>query len=102
MAVQDPNAANRRITYPLDLKEVEELQALEAQLRTRAEAAQKNNRVGLHRAYTQLMKSTTNVVTRERNRMSREAMSQYNRAQRELQRIAKTDPNYQRATQEEV
>jgi hypothetical protein len=100
MATQTVNASARRITYPLDIKEVEELQALEAQLRTKAEAAQKNNRVGLHRAYTQLMKSTTSVVTRERNRMSREAMSQYNKAQRELQRIAKSDPNYQQATQD--
>ncbi len=82
----------KRITYPLTMKEVDELQALEASLKTKAEAAQKASRVGLHRAYADLMKSTTRIVTRERNRMSREALARYAKAQRELKRLAKDNP----------
>jgi hypothetical protein len=98
MAVE---TTKKRITYPLSVKEVEELQALEANLKQKADAAMKANRPGLHRAYTQLLKSTTTVVTRERNRMGREALAQYNKAQRELQRLAKSSPAQQEATEEE-
>jgi hypothetical protein len=98
MAVE---TTKKRITYPLSVKEVEELQALEANLKQKAEAAQKAGRPGLHRAYTQLLKATTTVVTRERNRMAREALAAYNKAQQELQRLAKNTPAQEGPSYEE-
>ena len=80
---------NVRITYPLSLQDVEELQALEKNLRQKSADAEKANKVGLHRAYAELMKSTTRIVTRERNRMSREDVAELNRRQLQLRQQAK-------------
>ncbi len=95
------SAATKRITYPLTVKEVEELQGLVAQMKSKAEAAQRSNRIGLHRAYTDLMKATTKVVTRETNRMSRESLARYSREQRELKKLAKDNPSSQMPTDDE-
>lgn len=73
--------AQQRITYPLSVQEVEELQALAKTLRQKATDAQTKKRVGLHRAYTEIMKETSKIVTRESNRMSREDLAEYNRQQ---------------------
>ena len=71
----------KRVTYPLSAQEVEELQQLAKTLRQKATDAQNKKRVGLHRAYTELMKETAKIVTRETNRMSREDLAEYNRQQ---------------------
>ena len=71
----------KRVTYPLSAAEVEELQQLAKSLKQKATDAQTKKRVGLHRAYTELMKETARIVTRETNRMSREDLAEYNRQQ---------------------
>ncbi len=84
-----------RVTYPLSVQEVEKLESLEKQLKTAAEEAAKNKRVGFHRSYLLIMRSLTKITIRERSRMKREEAARQNRKSLEMKIDARQNPESQ-------
>ena len=81
---QTPTADNIRVTYPLNDKDIQELEELETKLKGFADTAEQNKRVALHRVYNEIMKSSTITIARAKLRSAREANADRTRRHKSL------------------
>ena len=88
---QTAAADNVRITYPLNDKDIQELEELETKLKGFADTAEKNKRVALHRVYNEIMKSSTITIARAKLRSAREANADRTRRHKKLKLDVKQD-----------
>lgn len=84
-------ADNVRVTYPLNDKDIQELEELETKLKGFADTAEQNKRVALHRVYNEIMKSSTITIARAKLRSAREANADRTRRHKKLKLDVKQD-----------